>query len=612
MASIRDRDWTKQIFVMDEASLGKEERKAQFWSPAMTSFTDSTLGGSLELNPVPQFTSAADLKQKSRFSGSEGVGRFWEEAINQNSERIYLRAGVPSYTSLTNFFTTFYNPSMGVLARTGRPPGWFYTLGQVTGWVLTVPLQLINYIGRGVRWLFGLGSGASWYRLKPTMPLFWEGFNNVLNYIGINKGITLPYEDEIDRKVANGHLNKFMPDIFKEDGRIDIYAVANKAQRLANKQIESLENAMGSAKDQNDLNEKITLAQSGSIFDDERSASIDAALKRYMDMETNKYEDDGDFSSESSVGWYENYLTEFIDAFNSERREGSEYLCLRVNKTGEITESFSNGTKASPLEEKLNGMSSAAQASKFSFAGGNLGDGAIATAVETLVGSAADFVGGVADQIGASGLAVMSGAGFADIQQMYDQSTADLPSMSYSIDLRHPYAGNPLVQYLYFMPVIAAMLTLALPRSVGPRSYTAPFLVELFHPGTNIIRTGMIDSFSITRNVGNLGKNQRKDSLGYKIDFTIKDMSSVMHVPLKTDNSILDMEHRFNDYLGILANMDLKNFIYRTKSAGIAWKRWKYDWVSDFSPASMANWALSGLGGDVLKALSRGTATLGN
>lgn len=610
MASVREPNWVKQIFVMHENALTEQERNEQFWTNASTKFIDSTLGGNYELNPVPQFTSNADLKVKSRFSVSDGIGRYWDEAIDQHSERIYMRFGVPSYTSLTNFFTNFYNMEMGALARTGRPPGWFYSMGRVTGWVLALPLTVIAAPARLIRWLFGLGSGASWYRLKPTMPLFWDAFNDILNYIGINKGITMPFDSEQERIEANRHLSSFMPTIFKEDGRIDIYNVANRAQRLANKQIELLEQAANTGSTTEDVMRAQRQVMKGGLFDPGSDSSVAKAMERYMANVTNKYDSTNPSAPESSDSFFGDYFDELVDAFHAERREGSEFLCLRVNKTGEISESFSNSTKESPLAEKLNGMSSAAQASKFSFAGGNLGDGAIATAVEATLGAAKDFTAGVIDSFGAGGIAVMSGAGFADIQQMYDNSSTDFPSMSYSIDLRHPYAGNELVQYLYFMPTIAALLTAALPRSVGQRSYTSPFLVELYHPGSNIIRTGIIDSFQITRCVGNVGKNKKKDSLGYRLDFSVKDMSSIMHVPLKTDSSLLDMEHRFNDYMGILANMDLKNFIYRTKSAGIAWKRWKYDWHSAFSPSSLANGALDWWGGNILKALSRSSAIL--
>jgi hypothetical protein len=405
---------------------------------------------------------------------------------------------------------------------------------------------------------------SKFYYSKPAMPLYWTAVNTIINQIAVNEGI-VPRLGGEDQKAANeGYtftpdmlkkIHRQMPDIFRESGGINAYAVANRAQRMARKRSMAIHEALnevsnesfadkiqrlytttvsdpgvtntlgngGSGKGADETDMPIYLqrwlnsnaASVGNVSDTDNSQSNSTTA------ESIEYDADGNIKDDPG-------LREYLLA---EINDGASFVGFRVNATGQVSESFSNSAGESELMQKMNNMSSQARNMKFSFANGNVGGGWIGDTVKAALGGVGDFFRGVGDSLQISGLATLGGAAFVDIPKYWQQSTANLPRGNYSIDLIPTY-GNPISRLIQMHFPLACLLAGVLPLSAGKQSYVSPFLCELYDQGRVLTRLGIIDSMTITRGVGNLGFNNNGKSLGIRVDFSVLDLSSIIHMPL--------------------------------------------------------------------------------
>jgi hypothetical protein len=190
---IKDRYWVRNAFLVTQEQLNAVDQENRYFTSVSLNFTDTTPGGNLAINPLPQFTRFTDpnalvslgnrIKSSSQdrysaYLGSKGMGRYYGEAFDQNQQIIYMRFGVPAFNSMTQFFTGFYNTSAGNLARTGRGTSIFYSIGKAAGFVVSIlswKLLAVHLLGVGLRFAMGKPS-SKFYYLKPTMPLYWNAF----------------------------------------------------------------------------------------------------------------------------------------------------------------------------------------------------------------------------------------------------------------------------------------------------------------------------------------------------------------------------------------------------------------------------------------------------
>jgi hypothetical protein len=112
----------------------------------------------------------------------------------------------------------------------------------------------------------------------------------------------------------------------------------------------------------------------------------------------------------------------WFEMLEAELDDASNYVSFRVNYTGPVSESFSNSTGASEIQQKINSMSSSARTMNFNFAGGNVSDGAVGKIIGGVANAAKDFFTGMADALQISGLAALGGAAFVDIPEHWQQS----------------------------------------------------------------------------------------------------------------------------------------------------------------------------------------------
>ena len=531
---LKDAKWMRQSFLVGKSSLEAIDQKNRVFSTASLKFTDTTPGGNFAINPAPSFTETADPSMQGKFAGSKGMGLYYSEAIDDNAQIIHMRFGVPEFNSLRTFFTQFYDSQAGQIARTGRVDKAFYLVGRAIGLVVQVaywPLLAAAYItGKLLRFALAKPS-TKFYYLKPTMVPYWNAVQTMVNQLAVNRGIIprlggdpssgrfgADYDfDDATRK----KLHSLLPDIISETGQIDVYAMANRAQRLAYRRQKMLNEGLSSDDIWNEMadihNKPLT---------DERpvwSKITDLWLSNGKSESQEKSTAEAATGNSAPAGF-----AEFEDALMN---DGNQFASFKVNYTGPVSDSFSSQVGESEISSKINGMASASRSSSFNFANGNISDDVASTMLGAVFGAAKNVVAGVADQLGISGMAVLGGAAFVDIPKHWQSSATQLGRTSYTIDLVSPY-GNPISQLFNLYIPLCMLMAGALPLSTGKHSYTSPFLVEMYDQGRAQTRLGIIDSMNITRGKGNLGFNNDGKMMGLEVTFTVMDLSSIMHMPI--------------------------------------------------------------------------------
>lgn len=209
-----------------------------------------------------------------------------------------------------------------------------------------------------------------------------------------------------------------------------------------------------------------------------------------------------------------------------ELRDGANFVSFKVDYSGPVSESFSNEVGESGIAQQANSMSASARSKRFDWADGNITSG-----LGDIFNAVTGFLNNTIDAVHMSGLAALAGSAFVDIPQVWQNATSQMPSASFTIQLRSPYANRLSQMQNLYIP-LAMLLAAGLPKMTGKHSYTEPFLVQLFCKGRVNIRMGIVDSISISRGEGNVGWNQDGRALGIDINFSVKDLSTIMMMPL--------------------------------------------------------------------------------
>jgi hypothetical protein len=625
-AFTKDSEWTRQSFLVRQDQIEPADFERRVFSTTRYKFTDTTPGGNICINPPPQFNTSTDIRIESPFLGSKLMGRYYSEAIDDHNQVIHMRFGVPQFNSLTTFFSGFYNSEAGTAARTGRTDGSkLYALGKAAGYIVPLiafPLFTItaHIVTAGLR--FALQKPSSkFYFLKPTMPTYWMAVQTMFNQLMVNKRIIprvfsteqekiLPNQG--DGSLSNSGLHDLLPDIFHKNGGVDVFAVANKAQRLARKQYMRQAELLGDVSNLN-IYEKMKFTLQENIVDP--GADFFTYLDKWWSAANSKVVgEDNKTNTTEEAKKDEDSNAGFFDFLKAELDDGAGFASFRVNATGSIGDTFSNQVTESDLQNKMNSTSASSRSTMFNLANGNISDGMIGTAIGKIIGGVTDVVSGIADGLGASGLAMLGGAAFVDIPKHWQSSSANIGKSTYTIHLSALY-GNPISQAIDMDLPLCMLLAAAMPISTGKQSYTSPFLVELYDKGRCQTRLGIIDSMTVTRGTSNLAFNTEGNAMGIDVTFSVLDLSSVMHMPISAGFSldptagIFDDDTIYTDYMAVLSAMDLKDQIY-------VWPKFKNNltralakWDTWTSPAYYASFLGSGTTlGRLMSVVYKGTA----
>lgn len=614
--TILDSDWARRSFMLGNIDLENPvDQKNRYWSTAQSKFTDGRIGCNIGINCRPQITPYSDIRFKGRLAGraepslsettgNYGMGRYWSEAYDDPAQIIYMRFGVPQFNSLLNYLTRAFDPGLSTVTRTGRLPGLLYDISKLFGTYLAItsyPAIAVPLLAGKLVGSLLLRSTSKFYTLKPTMHLYWSTVNTLVNSIAVTSGIfpTIMNDNADDSqrlgktfKLDQEYLSmysKMMPDVFTKENYFDVLALATRAQRLANQvydeDFQRLDKGtptdfVGWLKRDNTGDQSHSTKISGKDGSVGIMMLINETLKLKKlfsyDGESSTLEvdprittDDPNATEKAPDG-----LDKFAEYFDAEFRMGAQFAVFRVDHTGSVSESFSNSVGESDLSQKLNSTSSTFQQARFSLANGNIIGGAAGAVAGTVVDAASDVLtgalsgitGGLSDVI--KGL---MGEGFVDIPKHWMSSSASLPKLNYSIQLTTPY-GNVMSRMLNLNIPLCMLLAAALPRSTGKQSYTAPFLCQIFDRGRCQIRLGIIDSLTITRGTGDLAFDTNGNPLAIDINFSVTDLSSIMHMPVTSGalfkfDATLDEDNILSDYLAVLGGQDIYSQIYPMSQA---------------------------------------------
>lgn len=626
---ILDRTWAQNALMAQSYQQSRQAKNAATFSPVETTFVTTRIGGNVCINPLPQFTRSADIRRAGVTTIGNGMGRYYYEAFQRHYQIINIRLGVPAFNSLAMFLTNNYNTKLGRLARTGEGPSWLYRVGEAAGFVVNImswKIQLVRLVGQAYAFFAEKGS-SKFYTVKPTMPLYWNAVQSIVNQMAVNYGIVPRLGGDAQRfKDAPSYeyppgmikqLRNYAPRIFHSSGSIDVYAIATQAQRNARAYMKRLEAAtdaemsiadtlryvneskltggdIPAADYTNYLNRWLSTNQSGSQESIRNTIEVDGVTIE---------EGINDFSTIESLrdATSGDRLSDFL---NAELDDGGAFVSFRVNHTGSVSDSFSNATGDSELGNTLNNLTSSRRNLAFTLANGNVSE-----MVSGVLGGVKSVIEGTLDTVGLGGVSnLIFGGAFTDIPSMWKSSSARVGQSSYTIQLVSPY-NHPYAKLLYVDIPFAMLLAMALPLSTGKQSYTSPFILEYYDQGRSQSRLAIVDSLSVTRGSTSLAFSRDKRALGIDVTLNFAHLDNIVHMPISqglgltdtiistianpigaiTGSSIFDDDSPYTDYLASVCGLGLSDQIYRFRKLKLNLTREMLKWESWTSPARIMN-----------------------
>jgi hypothetical protein len=608
-----DQSWINQAFFNASTEILGADGLNRI-PDSLPNFYDTSLGGNRSINCDYQYCPATDPRVPSLASGSSGMGNYYMEAIDSNATRITLSFGVPEFNSITRFLANYYDHDLATYATTGRMSQGIFSafgLGKAIGFVLTLPFQaicgVVNIASKAIAFA-GNTPYSKFYYFKQTMNSYWTAVSYIVNLVSINLDLQIGYSAEDYIVEGDGEnrqvkvnpdsvnstgiaaMNALMPDVFKtgEGQSIDVRAVAGKAQRLSDQYNRVLNKLMENSVDFTDYVNKLSAKHATMKLDPAVKSTTADALRKYSATTMGAAKDEvatapteeatnQDSSTEGAVvtndsldaainqSSAEDVLsqsdsTSFLDYIISEFREGSMFVNFTVDYNGATTETFSNTTKPLQIKEQIAGLAGTSR--DLAVNTGNFFDlgGVVSTFTDMLKGGAAS--------VGLGSLASLGSGAFPDIQDTWDNSTADFGSETYTIKLKCPYP-DPITYLQDIIVPMACIMAGGMARTSGKNSYVSPYLCQLDSIGRSRITTGMIDSITVSRGGSNVGWSNHNLPTEVLLTFNIKNLDNIMHVPVAdsllstlTGVSLFDEETALTNYVGVLAGLSKYNSYY--------------------------------------------------
>ena len=610
---ILDDDWARSSFAV-----GNDKFKSNYvkglrsWSQANIKYTDTSFGGNKAINPRPQGCQFADIRPNLSkrntnpvtpvSDGNHGMGRYYSESLDDNAHRIYMQMGIAQHTSLIRFLSLAVDPNTSSVVRLAKGKSAFYKIGAGIGTIVAVVrfpvMATLVLLGRE---LFGdmiAPANSKYYTMKPTMHQYWASVQTLMNSFNVSSGVV---PTTFDREKSGLKVNsaameeyaKLMPEVFSANGHVDIFSLANRIGRMERKNLITRYRKIIKSGEKIEYEKYIsdTLKEVHLNGIDEPSSfieMIEGAVSRgeYKLTESSNKDAGVDQSTISSIpdsflerivgtaeeglsavgeliGASFKYSSEAIESFTNNFEanvsDGGEYAVFNVDYPGQHSTSFSTTTRASALKSALNSVSSNSRSVFFSSGGGNIGDGVFFDTIESGIGAVKDTVEGALTGVtfGLSNvLGALLGESYIDAPDEWEDSTVALPSIQYKISLISPYA-DPISRMKHIYMPLSMLLAAALPISVGKESYSSPYLVSLFDRGHQNIKLGIIESLNLSVGVSNLGFSSTGAPLAIDVTFNVKDLSSLMHMPISDNglfgtNTTIDEDHLMFNFINTL------------------------------------------------------------
>jgi hypothetical protein len=604
--NVIDKDWITNRFIVPDNELDELDATNRYFTTNSWKFTNTQIGGNIGINPRPQFTRYADIRNSNRTVTNEvtlnnNAGNYGK-SIDYTAQIIFLTFGVAKFNTLLDTVTRAIDYTDSYIANYGRTPIG-YELGQIIGKVLiymAFPLITITIWSiQAVSKLLIGNKPFNYYYLEPSMHLYWGIVNILVTQFATEEGILIPEflndgseadrigiatkfnQDDIDA------LKEILPGIIGNNNYIDVYAIATRAQTIANQQLLK-ERELYERGEYSEFDMVGYVKEANSVKESKSpgASKVDAlnktfSFQNFLDKLTKNdglfaKEDESEGSSEppedgkftkNPDGSYpiktskekESYLDRLVKAIDSGIKDGGLHAVFYVDYSGEVSESFSNSYSEINIGEKIKNVAQGARDVRFDLAGGN-----ISKPIDKLLDVTKNVLSGVLDSATfglSSVVSTLTGGGYVDLPKKWDDSSSSLPSVKYTIQLRSPY-GNVFSRLQNIWIPYFMLLGGVLPIATGKSSYTSPLLCDLFSKGERIIDLGMITELSVSRATTNLGYNKDRKPLGLDVSFTITDFSSRLAAPVDKSlfsffNTSLNDDSVLGNYIATLGSRGL-------------------------------------------------------
>ena len=141
--------------------------------------------------------------------------------------------------------------------------------------------------------------------------------------------------------------------------------------------------------------------------------------------------------------------------------------------------------------------------------------------------------------------------------QMIDQSTYG-KSISLSFKFLSP-SGDPESVFINCMLPLAHLMGFAMPRQIGPNTYTYPFLVRCFVRGWMNCEMGVVTSFRVQRGgQEDTQYNVFNQATEIDVSMDITPLYNVMYISKTTDGVNFFKNTGLQEYLGTLSGLNMK------------------------------------------------------
>ncbi len=253
------------------------------------------------------------------------------------------------------------------------------------------------------------------------------------------------------------------------------------------------------------------------------------------------------------------------DFLKLQAQGGFDAISFRVEHNGQVSDSFSNTAGESPMKAKFNSTVQQANNFKFDMAGGATG----VDILDGMINMLKDGITGMAASVSIANIPMaLANNSFIEIADHWQDSSVSLHRESYKIKLVSHYA-HPYSQITNLWVPFSLIFPSIVPLNAGGAAYTSPYMLKAFCKSRSIIRTGMVESATITFGEGPLGWTRDRKPLNITIDFTIVDLEKVLSLPISRAISPLDITNpaalvskmltdvgKYNDWLARVSGSD--------------------------------------------------------
>ena len=627
-----DVSWLRASFLLPRQSVGIHDVVDRNRSSADDKYVNASLGGNFAVNVPPQFTHIADPRiigiaeasgTHERPSPMDGLGRYYSEALDDNSQVITLRFGTLQYSSLLGFLSRAYNVSYAKMARSGVGMDSFgYKMGEIAGFAVLAPVIPSIMLIRGALKLIGFGFKAGgglaqmifgttkipasrYVYMKTGMAAYWATVNHMVNTLAVNMGLipaatffdegkdgtpskkegqwssSLSDEDAkglplTDSESANGvsieSFNRLLPGFMRDSkyGGINVRSIIGRAERIRVARAIKINNkldellASGAQSELDALTQSYRESWKMWMADDYNNATPEndradsyGYLRRIVeenisnekpastDPETGEELDD-----DSTNSW----VRQFGDAFSIDTLAGANWVTFRVTGDKTVNESFQNDIGESSVAAALKSKTGRSRDAEYGEMAGGISSLALSELSRGFKTKIRETMASMASDIGLGGFGAALGGAYLDFPNMWKDSTANLPKMDYTIELRATY-GNKMSVFTDIYIPLCMLLGGTIPLSAGKASYVSPFVCEVYHKGRAQSRLAMIENVSISRGVGNLGWSVDDLPLGIDVTLSIADLTNIIHVPIDHGMGTYDDDSGYSNYLAVLGSL---------------------------------------------------------